>query len=59
MSDIIKKYWKNFCYEKQIDEETEYDAWSFGNTKQMADELSDLVNREIKTATTSAYELYE
>ncbi|MGX7109446.1 ASCH domain-containing protein [Facklamia miroungae] len=59
MSDLIKKYWKKFCEEKQLDEETEYDAWSFGNTKQMADELAELVNKGIKTATTSAYELYE
>lgn len=59
MSDIIKDYWKKFCEENQIEIDTRYDAWSFGNTKKMADELADLVKLRIKTATTSAYELYE
>ena len=59
MSDKIKKYWEQFCNEKNISKDTKYEAWSFGNTKEMADELADLVNRGIKTATTGAYELYE
>lgn len=59
MSDKIKKYWESFCNEKNISKDTKYEAWSFGNTKEMADELADLVNKGIKTATTSAYELYE
>ena len=59
MSDKIKKYWERFCNEKNISKDTKYEAWSFGNTKEMADELADLVNRRIKTATTGAYELYE
>ena len=55
----VKEYWKKFCEEKNIPEDTKYEAWSFGNTKEMADELGDLVNKGIKTATTGAYELYE
>ena len=59
MSDKVKKYWERFCNEKNIPMDAKYEAWSFGNTKEMADELADLVNKGIKTATTSAYELYE
>lgn len=59
MTDKIKDYWGNFCKEKNISMDAKYEAWSFGNTKGMADELADLVNKGIKTATTSAYELYE
>ncbi len=59
MEEKIKEFWRKFCEEKNISIDTSFDAWSFGNSKDMADELSDLVNRGIKTATTSAYELYE
>ena len=59
MNDKIKEYWESFCKKMKIPEDTKYEAWSFGNTKEMADELADLVNKGIKTATTSAYELYE
>lgn len=37
MSDKIKKYWEQFCNEKNISKDTKYEAWSFGNTKEMAD----------------------
>ncbi|MBJ8326469.1 ASCH domain-containing protein [Streptococcus pacificus] len=59
MTDNIKNYWEKFCTEKNIPKDTAYEAWAFGNSKEMADELADLVNKQIKTATTSAYELYE
>ena len=59
MFDKIKEFWESFCKEKNISFDTKYEAWSFGNTKEMADELAYLVNKGIKTATTSAYELYE
>ena len=59
MNDKIKEYWKSFCKEKNIPLDTKYAVWSFGNTKEMADELVDLVNKGIKTATTGAYDLYE
>ena len=39
MSDKIKKYWERFCNEKNISKDTKYEAWSFGNTKEMADKL--------------------
>ena len=54
----IENYWQQFVKEKEIDA-TNYSAWSFGDTKQMADELAELVVKGDKTATTSAYDLYE
>ncbi len=59
MDDKVKEFWIKFCNEKKVPIDTKYQAWSFGNTKELADELADLVNRKIKTATTSAFELYE
>ena len=43
----------------KLSKDVKYEAWSFGNTKEMADELAVLINCKIKTATTSVYELYE
>lgn len=59
MNEKIIKYWEEFCKKNNIPTITKYEAWSFGNTKETADELANLVNIGIKTATTSAYELYE
>ncbi|MGN7286864.1 ASCH domain-containing protein [Shouchella rhizosphaerae] len=36
-----------------------YEAWAFGNTEEMADELAELVLAGKKTATSSNYTLYE
>lgn len=58
MNQIIQQYWEKFCREKQIPQTTPYLAWAFGNEAKMADELAHLVYEGIKTATTSAYELY-
>lgn len=58
MKDRIEEYWKKFCKDKQVPERTKYSAWSFGDTKEMGDELARLVKDGIKTATTSAYDLY-
>ena len=59
MDDKVKEFWIKFCNEMKLSKDVKYEAWSFGNTKEMADELAELVNCKIKTATTSAYELYE
>lgn len=59
MKDRVREYWEKFCEDKKISKDTKFEAWSFGNTKEMADELAELVKKNIKTATTSAYELYE
>ena len=36
-----------------------YEAWAFGDSKEMADELADLVAAGVKTATSSNYLLYD
>lgn len=41
MNDKIKAYWDKFCNEMNIPKNTKYEAWSFENTKDMADELAD------------------
>jgi len=48
-----KEMWERFSREMGIDDT--YEAWAFGAAP---DELADLVNREIKTGTSSAYPLY-
>lgn len=58
MNSKLKQYWADFCKKHNLDEKTPVEAWAFGATDQEADQLADLVNRQIKTATTSAYELY-
>ncbi|PIC57156.1 hypothetical protein CSV80_10635 [Sporosarcina sp. P12(2017)] len=56
--ESIERIWKEF---KEIhpDAPEQYEAWSFGNSKQMADELAELVVKGTKTATSSNYRLYE
>lgn len=51
----VKQYWLNFCDKRKIDPQDLDEAFVFGATKADADELSDLVNRRIKTATTSIH----
>lgn len=55
---LTKKFWKVFKMQQGITRDS-YQAWSFGDTPEMADQLAELVVRGMKTATTSAYELYE
>lgn len=55
---MIKTYWKEFCKKKKLDLPIP-DAWMFGDgTKEMGDELSNLVLEGKKTATCSAQKLY-
>lgn len=56
MKNKIQAYWHDFCEKTEISEKPAYAAWSFGNSKEMADALSELVKLKIKTATTSIYE---
>lgn len=58
MNEQIKQYWHKFCQKHNLDYETLVEAWTFGATQKDADELASLVDKGIKTATTSAYELY-
>lgn len=53
----IKNFWEDFCNKNRLPLDTPYDAWSFGMDSKTANELADLVDKGIKTATTSAYGL--
>jgi uncharacterized protein YhfF len=54
----IEEYWQGFK-EKVSIESDHYEAWGFGDSKEMADELAELVRIGIKTATASNYTMYE
>ena len=58
----VHQYWQ--FYVKSLLKEggnptTEYQAWSFGNSPEMADQLGKLVREGIKTATSSLAWWYE
>ena len=53
-----EKLWDEFCQKKNIDPDTPYDAWKFGNDKEAADKLADLVVKGIKFGTSSLYDDY-
>lgn len=50
--------WNEFCKTNPAAPET-YDAWAFGDSKESADELAELVFDGTKTATSSLHLLYE
>lgn len=56
--ESIKQIWQEY---QKLNPNTpeEYDAWAFGDSKEMADELAKLVIDGVKTATSSNYLLYE
>ena len=51
-----EELWKLYCKECNVKEETHYEAWCFGGAP---DNLGALVMLGIKTATASAYDLYQ
>ena len=51
-----KKLWEKFCEVTRVDIDTHYSVGSFGGNP---DALVKIVIDEVKTATASAYELYE
>ena len=57
----IKKYWESFLrYAPEVEAaHTPYQAWAFGNSPQIADQLGDLVVQGDKTATASLVWSYE
>lgn len=65
VTEEIKQYWLSFISQNEKLEhlrDYKFEAWSFGNTKEMADELGQLVLEGKKTATCSllrAYQGYE
>lgn len=50
-----KQLWKQFINKYPVYKDEKYVAWKYGV---LADELADLTKQEIKTATSSAYDLY-
>lgn len=54
----IDQMWSRFKA-KNPDVPDQFNAWSFGNSAEMADELAELVLAGTKTATASNYALYE
>ena len=57
-NNSIIKMWDD--YRKiNLNAPKEYEAWAFGDSKEMADELAKLVVEGTKTATASNYTLYE
>ncbi|GEM03130.1 RNA-binding protein [Halolactibacillus miurensis] len=54
----VVSLWNQFKVKHPIVKD-DYQAWAFGYGKEVADELSDLVIKGIKTATASNFALYE
>jgi uncharacterized protein YhfF len=57
-TEQIEQFWKEYL-RLHPGAGDHYEAWAFGDSPEMADELLDLVLREIKTGTSSNYALYE
>ena len=61
-SNLVEKYWQDYLdvfAEKQKVTDLQYEAWSFGNSPEMADRLGELVRQGIKTATSSLAWIYD
>ena len=55
MDKEVKQFWQDFCLKHNLATDTKVDAWAFGSNKKDEDELAELVDKGIKTATTSEY----
>lgn len=56
-SKIVENFWEEFCQNNdEINHETPYQVWFFGNSSEMARELARLVLQGKKTATASLFE---
>ena len=55
MDKEVKQFWQDFCLKHNLATGTKVDAWAFGSNKKDADELAELVDKGVKTATTSEY----
>ena len=53
-----EQLWTEYCKASGTDENTEYEAWAFGDDEATADELAALVAKGIKFGTASAYDDY-
>lgn len=59
MKDTVQKVWEFFVEEAELSRDTPMDVYYFGNTKEVADSLSELVIKGVKRGTTSAVWEYE
>ncbi|RKL67367.1 RNA-binding protein [Salipaludibacillus neizhouensis] len=57
-NDSADKLWEDYL-KTNPDTPKKYEAWAFGDSKEMADELAKLVLEGTKTATASNYVLYK
>lgn len=57
-NDSVIQMWENYR-RNAVNAPESYDAWAFGDSKETADELVELVADGVKTATSSNYILYE
>lgn len=55
----VELFWQAFLADSGINNEKTYEAWAFGDSPEMADELLGLVLEGTKTGTTSALAAYE
>lgn len=59
MYQKVEEYFEKFQEKYPRYQSEELSFFSFGNTEEMADELSELVVKKIKTGTSSGYDLYK
>jgi uncharacterized protein YhfF len=55
-SPAVRDYWRSYLDSRKSELSTqglEYEAWAFGNTAEMADDLGSLVKLGVKIATAS------
>jgi uncharacterized protein YhfF len=58
----VRNYWRTYLDSRKselLTHDIEYEAWAFGNTAEMADNLGDLVKQGVKIATASLAWVYE
>jgi len=53
VNDSTEQFWREFCKTSGVNAETAYQVWFFGNSSEMARELTELVISGRKTATAS------
>lgn len=59
MNQTVAEYWETFRKKNQLKASEPYDAFGFGMTPVVIDELAELVVKDKKVGTTSAVSLYE
>ena len=61
-SPAVREYWRSYLDSRKPELSTqalEYEAWAFGRTSEMADDLGNLVRRGVKIATASLAWAYQ